>query len=82
VIIAGVGHPQAGPLVEERIAVCFEERVPVLVLFWGDPAPFVGEARRSGTKLLVQVGSVEGAAAAAEAGVDAVIAQGARRAAT
>lgn len=76
VIIAGMAFPEAAPTVEGRIAVCLEERVPVLVLFWGDPAPFVAEARRAGTKLLVQVGSVEEAEAAAGAGVDAVIAQG------
>jgi nitronate monooxygenase len=76
VIIAGMAFPEAAPLVEERIAVCLEERVPVLVLFWGDPEPFVADARRAGTKLFLQAGSVEEAQAAAAAGVDAVIAQG------
>lgn len=77
VIIAGLAlYPDLAPVIEERITVCFEERVPVLVLFWGDPAPFVAGARRAGTKLFIQVGSVEEAEAAAEAGVDAVIAQG------
>jgi NAD(P)H-dependent flavin oxidoreductase YrpB (nitropropane dioxygenase family) len=42
------------------------------VLFWGDAAPYV----RLGVKVLIQVGSVEEAEAAAGAGVDAVIAQG------
>ena len=46
------------------------------VLFWGDPAPYVEPAHEAGVKLLIQVGSVEEAEAAAEAGVDAVIAQG------
>src|SRR5262249_40627538 len=27
--------------VEEHLAVCLEERVPVLSLFWGDPTPYV-----------------------------------------
>ena len=60
----------------DTIAACLAERVPVLVLFWGDPAPYVESAHSVGTKVLVQVGSVAEARAAAAAGVDAVIAQG------
>jgi NAD(P)H-dependent flavin oxidoreductase YrpB (nitropropane dioxygenase family) len=61
---------------EDRVAVCLEERVPVLSLFWGDPTPFVAAAHAVGTRVLHQVGSVEEAERAAAAGVDAVIAQG------
>jgi nitronate monooxygenase len=65
------------PLLQEgQIEVCCDEKVPILVLFWGDPKPFVAEAHRCGTKVFIQVGSVAEAAAAAEAGVDAIIAQG------
>jgi nitronate monooxygenase len=46
------------------------------VFFWGDPAPYVEPAHDAGMKLLIQVGSVDEAEAAAEAGVDAVIVQG------
>ena len=28
--------------VEDQVAICLEERVPVLSLFWGDPTPYVG----------------------------------------
>lgn len=59
-----------------QIDACLEEKVPILVLFWGDPTPFVAEAHRRGTKVFIQVGSVEEAAAAAAGGVDAIIAQG------
>jgi NAD(P)H-dependent flavin oxidoreductase YrpB (nitropropane dioxygenase family) len=52
------------------------EAPPVLVLFWGDPVPWVEKAHRQGTRVLIQVGSVDEARAAADAGVDAVIAQG------
>ena len=63
------------PLLQEgQIEVCLDEQVPVLVLFWGDPKPYVEEAHRRGTKVFIQVGSVEEAKAAAEAGVDAIIA--------
>jgi len=46
------------------------------MLFWGDPRPYVAEAHRQATKVLPQVGSVEEAVTAAEAGVDALIVQG------
>src|SRR5215470_7982014 len=60
----------------EKIAAALDAHIPVLVLFWGDPAPFVDAAHAAGTKLVVQVGSAEEAGAAARAGVDAIIAQG------
>ena len=63
-------------LQEEQIEACLAEQVPLLVLFWGDPRPYVAEAHRCNTKVFIQVGSVEEATAAAEAGVDAIIAQG------
>jgi nitronate monooxygenase len=65
------------PLLQEgQIETCLDEKIPVLVLFWGDPKPYVEAAHRRGTKVFIQVGSVEEAKAAAEAGVDAIIAQG------
>ena len=65
------------PLLQEgQIDACLAERVPLLVLFWGDPRPYVAEAHRHATKVFIQVGSVEEATAAAEAGVDAIIVQG------
>jgi len=65
------------PLLQEgQFDTCLAERVPLLVLFWGDPSPYVAEAHRRGMKVFIQVGSVEEATAAAAAGVDAIIAQG------
>jgi len=61
---------------EGQVEACLEEKVPVLILFWGDPKPFVDEARRVGTKVIFQCGSVEEAKAASAAGVDAVMIQG------
>ncbi len=63
--------------IAETVAACLAEHIAVLVLFWGDPAPYVAAAHRAGTKVFVQVGSVAEARAAAAAGVDAIIAQGA-----
>jgi NAD(P)H-dependent flavin oxidoreductase YrpB (nitropropane dioxygenase family) len=66
------------PLVEDeaQILCTLDEAVPVLVLFWGDPAPYVERAHAAGTRLVAQVGSVDQARAAADAGVDAVMIQG------
>jgi len=61
---------------EGVLEACLDERPPILVLFWGDPAPHVEPAHRRGIKVLIQIGSVEEARAAAAAGVDAIIAQG------
>lgn len=62
---------------DEVVLTCIEERVPILSLFWGDPAPYVDRAHAAGIKVVHQVGSVEAARAAVQAGVDAVVAQGA-----
>jgi NAD(P)H-dependent flavin oxidoreductase YrpB (nitropropane dioxygenase family) len=80
VILQALANPDATAAqratVQARVAAAIAERVPVLVLFWGDPAPFVAEARKNGVKVLVQVGDLDEARAARAAGVDAVIAQG------
>jgi NAD(P)H-dependent flavin oxidoreductase YrpB (nitropropane dioxygenase family) len=62
--------------VEEHVAVCLEERVPVLSFFWGDPTPYVGRAHAAGVKVFHQVGSVAEAERAAAAGIDVIVAQG------
>lgn len=80
IIIAAFHSPHATEEQREArrasIATALAERVPVLVLFWGDPAPFVGPAHAAGTKVLLQAGSAEEVAHAARSGVDAVIIQG------
>jgi len=58
------------------IASAADGGATVVVLFWGDPAPYCDEAHGRKLRLLVQVGSVEEAEQAVRAGVDAVIAQG------
>jgi NAD(P)H-dependent flavin oxidoreductase YrpB (nitropropane dioxygenase family) len=65
------------PLLEGgEVEACIEERVSVLLLFWGEVAPHVEKAKRAGVCVFAQVGSVEEAQAAAAAGVDAIVAQG------
>ena len=53
-------------VVRDRIATVIAERVSVLVLFWGDPAPFVKPAHANGVKVFIQTGSLEEAKRAAE----------------
>src|SRR5262249_19386253 len=62
--------------VEDQVAVCLEERVPVLSFFWGDPTRYVGRAHAAGVKVFHQVGSVAEAERAAAAGVGVIVAQG------
>ena len=61
---------------DENVAVCLEERVPVLSFFWGDPSRHVGPAHAAGVTVVDQVGSVAAAERSARAGVDIIIAQG------
>jgi nitronate monooxygenase len=62
--------------IEDQLAVCLEERVPVLSLFWGDPTPYVEQAHSAGVKVFHQVGTVPEAERAMAAGVDVIVAQG------
>lgn len=73
--------PSADPeedqaFIREQIRAAIDEAVAAVVLFWGDPTPYVAEPREHGVEVLIQVGSVEEARASVAAGVDAVIAQG------
>ena len=63
--------PQAG-----RLAVCLEEGVKVVSFFWGDPTPYVKQAKAAGALTLSTVASAADARAAVDAGVDIVVAQG------
>jgi NAD(P)H-dependent flavin oxidoreductase YrpB (nitropropane dioxygenase family) len=80
IIIAAFGHPDATDEnradVRARVATVIEAKVPLLVLFWGDAAPFVEDAHANGVHVALQVGSVDEAKQAAEAGVDVVLVQG------
>lgn len=58
------------------VEACFDARVPVLVLFWGDTQPYVKDAHKRDMFVVAQCGGPEDAVAAADAGVDAVIVQG------
>src|SRR5262249_34679521 len=66
------------PLVtDDHIAVCIAERVKLVVFFWETPeGDWVRRLHDAGARVWMQVGTVEGARAAVDVGVDALIAQG------
>ena len=61
---------------EGQVEACLDEGAPLIVFFWGDPSPYIRDAHRSGSKVFLQVGSLDEAKMAAAAGVDGIIAQG------
>jgi len=62
---------------EKSLKDIYAEKVGFLQISWGEfPKERVDEAHAAGVKVLHQVGSVEEALKAANAGVDAIIAQG------
>ena len=61
---------------EERLAVCLDERVPVISFFWRDPSSLVPVAKAGGAIVMHTVGSAADAKQAMSCGVDIVIAQG------
>jgi NAD(P)H-dependent flavin oxidoreductase YrpB (nitropropane dioxygenase family) len=75
-IIGEAGDADRGALLTAEVRAAAAAQVAAVVLFWGDPTPYVPVAHAGGVKVLLQVGSVTEAQAAAAAGVDAVIAQG------
>jgi len=72
-LIPTVAHASG---IESQFEACLEEHVPVLSLFWCDATPFVERCHREGIVVMLQTGSVAQARAAADAGVDVVVAQG------
>ena len=62
--------------VADKLDACLERGVPVISTFWGDPATCTARIHAAGAIHLHAVGSPDEARQAADAGVDAVVAQG------
>ncbi|GAB4202539.1 MAG: enoyl-[acyl-carrier-protein] reductase FabK [Roseiflexaceae bacterium] len=61
----------------EQITICVQERVPLVVFFWNDiPPAWMAELKQGGVKVWMQVGSLDEARAAVQAGVDGLVVQG------
>jgi NAD(P)H-dependent flavin oxidoreductase YrpB (nitropropane dioxygenase family) len=72
----GVGLVLAFPH-EENLKVILDEKVAVLQTYWGDcTTELVAKAHSAGVKIVPQVGSVESAKQAIDAGADGIIVQG------
>jgi nitronate monooxygenase len=63
-------------LVRAEVEAAAAEGVGAVVVFWGDPAPYVALAHAKNVALIAQVGSFGEARMAADAGADAIIVQG------
>ena len=61
---------------EAQLEVVIEERVPVYAAGLGNPGPWIARLHANGTRVLAVVGTVRHARQVAEAGVDAIVAQG------
>lgn len=59
-----------------QVETALEEDVAVVTFFWGDPEPYLDRVHAAGALATLTVGSAEEARRAADAGVDAVVAQG------
>lgn len=70
--------PAATPadLLEAQLQTCIELAVPVVALFWDLSAPIVRRLRAAGITVVCQVGSVQEAVDARQAGAQVIIAQG------
>ena len=64
------------PLLREQVGLCITLRVPVVCLFWDVDRAVVERLRGAGVTVVHQVGSVQDALDAQEAGAQALIAQG------
>jgi len=64
------------PLLREQVGLCITLRVPVVCLFWDVDRAVVERLRGAGITVVHQVGSVQDALDAQEAGAQALIAQG------
>lgn len=72
----GIGVVLAFPH-EENLKVILDEKVAVLQTYWGDCTPeLVAKVHSVGVKIVPQVGSIESAKLAIDAGVDGIIVQG------
>jgi len=61
---------------DDRLEIALDEGVPVVSLFWGDPAPYLDRVRGCGSLGIVTVGSAAEARRAVALGAEAIVAQG------
>ena len=72
----GVNVPLFSPYVDEVVALCVQERVPVFTTGAGNPTPYIAPLKEAGTIVIPVVASAALAKRLERAGADAVIAEG------
>lgn len=72
----GVNIPMLSPYVDEAMALCMEERVPVVTTGAGNPAPYITALKDAGVTIIPVVASAAFARRLERRGADAVIAEG------
>ena len=72
----GVNVPLLSPYVDEIMALCADERVPVLTTGAGNPSPYIARLKEAGIVVIPVVASAALAGRLERAGADAVIAEG------
>lgn len=72
----GVNVPMFSPYVLDVVALCIEQRVPVLTTGAGNPAPHMPALKAAGVKVIPVVASAAFAKRLERAGADAIIAEG------
>jgi nitronate monooxygenase len=64
------------PGFEANFEATLEEKVPLIMLSFGDPRPYAERAKAAGVPIACQVQTLEGARLAIEAGAEFIVAQG------
>lgn len=64
------------PRYADSFRVCVEERIPIFAFSFGDPTPYVAQAKATGATVICQVQTPEGARLALSLGADVLVAQG------
>jgi enoyl-[acyl-carrier protein] reductase II len=72
----GVNVPLFSPHVDQVVALCIQERVPVVTTGAGNPGPYIEPLHEAGIKVLPLVASVALARRLARQGVDGLVVEG------
>ncbi len=67
---------RVSPYTEQLIELAIEERIPIVSLSAGNPAPFLSKLQEAGIRTIGVVASVKQAIKAEQAGVDILVAEG------
>lgn len=62
--------------IEDGLAACLEEGVPIVSFAWDDPSPYIEQAHAAGSLVMYTVASAAGARQAVDSGVDVIVTQG------